>query len=144
MTFFNQMLPQFIDINVGSKNRRNRKNSLELHRRLVAFLEKSSDPNSLYHQLLKEGGMTLDDILNDLKGVLMAGFDTTSRGTIAALYQLVKHPKVMAELKSQLREKVKVMDTESVMKAVQEIELLTNVVKESLRLDPPTINSITY
>ena len=91
------------DYNIGSGNRRNRRNANELHNKLMAFLKESKDMNSLYNQLLvEERNPSVGEILNDLKGTLMAGFDTSARGVTTTIFRLLKNPEKMQKLKEAL------------------------------------------
>ena len=149
----NQVFPIAFDLNLGSGNRRNRRNALSLHETLVNFLRTSTDKSSLYHQMLEEGEITFEEILNDLKGTLMAGFDTTARGTITTLYRLLKNPRALHLLRTAVRERVKVDKHASVDEAMtrvvdsetlNDIDYLGNAIKEALRMDTPTTVSISY
>ena len=91
-TVLNQLLPFSWDYNIGSGNRRNRRNATEVHNKLVTFLQNSKDKSSLFHQMIVEEGVSLADIMNDLKGTLMAGFDTSARGTTTTIFKLLKNP----------------------------------------------------
>ena len=88
--------------------------------------------------------------MNDLKGTLMAGFDTSARGSITTLFKLLKNPDKMITLKKLIKARITV-DREGgnltdvlTMDAITDLDYLQYCVKEGLRLDPPTGGSIDY
>ena len=103
------MFPQAWDYSIGSGNRRNRRNATELHNQLVAFMRQFKNKDSLFHQMIEDEGVSFADVMNDLKGTLMAGFDTSARCATTTVYRLLKNPEKMKKLKETLKQRLHVL-----------------------------------
>lgn len=76
-----------------------------------------------------------EEILSNAMIFLLASFETTSATLQFTLYNLIQHQDIQQQLRNELREAV---GNDNVnLSAVTKVSLLTNVIKESLRMFPP-------
>ena len=85
-TVSGRLFPWMVDFRVGRENKRNHRNIERFDEAFAKALEKSSDIYSFYSILTRDGKLTPEEIRQDLKGLVMAGYDTSSRGAASALY----------------------------------------------------------
>ena len=78
-----------------------------------------------------------DNIIDEFITFFMAGMDTTSLLISMMLYNLSKHPQHFAQLREE-REATYNKDKEANADALQQMDVLHSVIKETLRLQPPT------
>ena len=84
--------------------------------------------NSLYNQLLaEERTPSVSEILNDLKGTLMAGFDTSARGVTTTIFRLLKNPEKMQKLKEALNSRIHVDSTGGNLTEVLTMEAINDL-----------------
>ncbi|XP_075085352.1 6,7,8-trihydroxycoumarin synthase [Nicotiana tabacum] len=91
-------------------------------------------------QLKKEQSTPIDLTLEDIKGILMnvlvAGSDTSAAATVWAMTALIKNPKTMKKVQSEIRKSIGkkgIVNEED----VQNMPYLKAVIKEIFRLYPP-------
>ena len=145
----NALFPVLIDYNIGSDNKINSENIKEFRSALKDFLDNTTDQESSYAQIKNEcPEYSYEDLFNDLMGWLFDGYETLSECISTTLYHLNKNPechkKVMEELKQ-----VGFTQDENLIKSItyprlQELNYLTMVIKESLRIDPPLPRSMHF
>ena len=80
----------------------NAKNKRMMDEALKKFLDKSTDDQSVYRQILDLGLFTKDEVFIDTFMLLIAGSDTTARGVTSMIYYLYKFPETLNKLKSAL------------------------------------------
>ena len=78
-----------------------------------------------------------DDIIDEFITFFMAGMDTTSLLISMILYNLSKHPQHLTELREE-REATYNKDVVANADALQQMDVLHSVIRETLRLQPPT------
>ena len=80
--------------------------------------------------------------------MIFAGFDTTARSLSSTIFNLKRYPDKLEKLKSELS-KVGLQSTDEksekqLLEAYNNCDYLTYAIKEGLRLDPPTPESLNY
>ena len=145
-TVLNQLFPFLLDNHLGPLNRRNHNNRLAFDAALKQFLANSPQDDTIYGRLIREVNASEEDILDDLKGLMFAGFDSTSRACTGTMYRLLKHPHYLEKLREQLQDLAKKEKTleESFKMHIKDLDFLSYVCKEGLRIDPPAQGSIGY
>ena len=106
----------------------------------------------MYHRIVAEGGIDRETVQNDTVSFLFGGHETTSKAFISALYFLKKEPRTLAKLLDELHEKLlggdpaaaRDLDALLTSEKLGELEYLSMVVKETLRIDPPGARSLGY
>ncbi|XP_065864582.1 cytochrome P450 71D445-like [Euphorbia lathyris] len=90
--------------------------------------------------LQEEGGYEFPLCDDTIKAMIMdafvAGTDTSSTAIVWGMAQLMRHPKVMAKVQAEIREKYNAKGTVD-EETLQELNYFSLVVKETLRLHPP-------
>lgn len=128
--------------------KRNEKN-LQYHREaLKEVISKVKDEKSVYKVLLKDSTYSEEEVFGDVAAILVAGADTSSHTLAACLYYLKKYPETLEKLRKELKERgiVRDADLSSVLtsEVISEIDYLSYVIKEALRLDPPARETLLY
>ena len=126
----------------------NAKNLETLKDSLFRYLDNSQDKESVYQILYKSGNFTKYECAMDALLMLFAGFDTTSRGLSSTLILLKKNPEKLKKLYEEL-ETYKITDITDLPKEkyksiCDECDYLNFVLKESLRIHSPVVQSLTY
>ena len=98
-TVMNQLFPVLLDWHLGPLNRRNHKNRLAFDAGLRKFLASSSQEDTLYGRLKRDLKLPEEDILEDLKGLMFAGFDSTSRACTGTIFRLLANPSYLEQLR---------------------------------------------
>ena len=101
-TVLNQLFPVLLDKHIGPLNRRNYNNRLAFDEGLRKFLANSAQDSTLYGRLKMELGVSEEEIMEDLKGLIFAGFDSTSRGCAGTVYRLLTNPHYLKRLRIQM------------------------------------------
>ena len=126
----------------------NAKNIRTLNDSLSRYLDNSQDKESVYQMLYKSGNFTKHECLKDALLMLFAGFDTTSRGLSSTVILLKQNPEKLQKLYQEIEtcgiRKITDVPREKYKSIYDECDYLNYVLKESLRLDPPVIHSLTY
>lgn len=125
------------------------KNIIEFRSGLERFLNSTSDQNSCYKLIQKDlPDLSYDNLLNDLMAWLFDGYETISECFSTTLYQLKKNPDVYTKLMQEIKKCGFKMDStlsESITyDRLQEMEYITMILKESLRIDSPLPRSLHY
>ncbi|KAK9235893.1 cytochrome P450 [Lipomyces kononenkoae] len=96
-------------------------------RDIVSILLRDSDYN-----------WTIDEIENQIKTLLLAGHETTSSAVTWTLWALVQHPDIQEKLRQEVRTSFPGgIDDITSAEAIESVEYLTKVVRESLRVYAP-------
>ena len=132
-------------------------NIREIHRVLLNFCTKNGTRNKWDIEILKLAEKHLKNIdetafLNDLFNLLDAGSGTILFAITSWLFRLKQYPEVMRKLMNELEENgVKALvdkrdkfTSEESQGALNKCEYLGYIVKESLRIDPPSLGSSAY
>ncbi|CAI2366350.1 unnamed protein product [Moneuplotes crassus] len=134
--------------NVVNPWKRNHKNGQSLYRAVKHIIANSQDEDSMWSKISKVSDFTDQEILPDLMILLLAGSETTADNFTSVLYYLKKYPDVKAKLMKELEENDITPGCNALEKItvenIQECDYLSNVVKESLRIDPPLLFSLSY
>nr|AOQ25838.1 CYP5680A1 protein [Moneuplotes crassus] len=116
----------------------NQKNVTKLYQILEDICQRSSDPKSILKQC--------ENLYDDLVMLMVAGTDTSSHVLCSLIYFLEKY-----QIKDKLREELKTKGLDKGIKLeditsdkVQEVDYLNYVIKETMRMDTPTIDSFGY
>ncbi|KAK9350003.1 cytochrome P450 [Lipomyces doorenjongii] len=81
---------------------------------------------------------TIDEIENQIKTLLLAGHETTSSAVTWTLWALVQYPDIQEKLREEIRSAFPGgIDDISSAEAIESLQYLTNVVRESLRFYAP-------
>ncbi|GLV43367.1 Cytochrome P450 301a1 [Carabus blaptoides fortunei] len=96
-------------------------------------VEKSQADLSILEQLLQKDKKIAFAMIFDM---LMAGIDTTSRTTGAALYFLAKNQQAQERLRAEVRQFLPNKDTPITKEALNEMRYLKAVIKETTRMAP--------
>ena len=124
--------------------KRNRKNANVFFEFLYEIVDASKDEKSVFCQM-KKLGFSKEIIIHDLHDLFLAGTETSSRTVTSVLYHLKKYPEVMKKLESELFahfDKYSDNDGKFDKDKILEFEYLNNVIKEALRIDPPSFESL--
>ena len=112
------------------------------------FLKTTKDTESVYSKLKEEPNLNEDQVLGDLLTFLVAGTDTSAHLFCSALYFIQKYEdcnkKLMNEINKYFPTALEDMKNEDIMKNLEQCDYLNHLIKECLRLDPPTYESIDY
>lgn len=86
------------------------KNCIELRTKMRAFLENLDDKESMYRILIDEYGYKIDEIFDDLIGLLHASHQTSHHTTCSAIYLVKTRPDWYKKLKDELHVSLKLDD----------------------------------
>ncbi len=110
-------------------------------------MNSAKDENSICNKLIKDPQIDYEEVFIDILGFLAAGTETTSHTMVVVLYQLKKNPECLKKCLEELEslgftdlDNKEVYNPENVSK----LTYITYVIKESLRLDGPTYQSLYY
>ena len=148
----NVVFPVLVHMNIGTRNRVNTRNNDAWIKALTEYLQNSGETESVYHRIVAQGDIDRDTVQRDTVSFLFGGHETTSKAFISALYFLKKEPRTLAKLLDELHEKLlggnpaAARDLDSILttEKLGELEYLTMVVKETLRIEPPGARSLGY
>ncbi|XP_053375081.1 ultra-long-chain fatty acid omega-hydroxylase-like [Mercenaria mercenaria] len=83
-------------------------------------------------------GLSSAEIRNEVDTFLFEGHDTTTSGTSWTLYEIARHPEVQSALYKEINEVLEGRDNDNILwEDLPKLTYLTQVIKESLRLNPP-------
>lgn len=126
----------------------NIKNTYELYQVVGKFCENYSDSESIYQKMKSSGEFTDDECLNDTLILLFAGFDTTSHTVSSILCMLKRNPdkfeKLMEEMKIAKLNEIDRSEKRDYANIINGCDYLMHVVREGLRMEPPTFDSLVY
>ncbi|KAL0955191.1 hypothetical protein HGRIS_004096 [Hohenbuehelia grisea] len=77
------------------------------------------------------GGLTRDQIIQNMSTLLMAGHETTAGSVTFIMYELARHPHVQAKLREEIRNGGNMTHD-----SIQKLQYLDAVIKEGFRLHP--------
>jgi cytochrome P450 len=97
----------------------------------------ASDPSDLLGALVVAPGMTDDLIRDQLLTMLIAGHDTSMALLAWVFYLLGMHPATLAQVQKEVDAVIGVQDEPPTADQLNELHLLEQVIKETLRLYPP-------
>jgi len=80
-------------------------------------------------------GLTRDEVLNEILGFLVAGYETTSTSLSWFIYLMSKNPRVQQKIKAELRENDNRQDL--IIEHLDSLTYLDCVINEVLRFNPP-------
>jgi cytochrome P450 len=127
--------------------KRNRRNLNRFKAALKQAIADSTDKQSICNLLMEDPKIDNNEVFEDILGFLCAGTETTSHTMVVILYQLKKNPDKLAKCMEEL-EKYGFTDLSSkkayTPENIENLVYITNVIKESLRLDGPTVESLHY
>ena len=145
--FYNPLtmiLPIVSDYEFIDPYKKNRRNFLVYQNALKKMAENSQDKSSLWSQMKSMNEFTQVEIFWDLQLFLLGGGVTSSHSLVTILYYLKKYPSIKEKFEKELKENgiYKGVDYHKVltMEKLNELDYLSCIVKEVLRIDPPFIN----
>ena len=128
--------------------KRNHENNEMLRTTLQEAIDFSKDETSVLYNLREVMKDDPVQMLDDLMGVMMAGVDTSAHAFCTTLYFLKKNPEKLDKLIQELKDHGFDENTNMVehlnKDTIEELDYLSYVVKETLRLDSPTIDTLNY
>ena len=127
--------------------KRNKKNRMVFSTFLDEIIAASKDKNSILHHMVEQNEFDYDKIVHDLIALFVASAETSSHTATSMMYYLKKYPDVMKKLEAELLthfEKFTDNEGKITKEKIQELDYLNNVLKETLRIDPPGIESLLY
>lgn len=128
--------------------KRDRKNLINFTNLFKDIVSKSKDEKSVQYQVFKQSPCTHQEIFEDLLTYMVAGSETSARTMVSSLYYMKKNPETLVKLRQELKENGLTKDSNFkevlTIDVVQNLDYLTMIVKEALRMDSPTFESFTY
>lgn len=128
--------------------KRNNENNQMLRKTLQEAIDFSKDESSVLYNLRETMGHDPVQMLDDLMGVMMAGVDTSAHAFATTLYFLKRNPDKLAKLVEELRQhgfdKNSNMHEHLNKDTIEELDYLSYVIKETLRMDSPTVDTLNY
>ncbi|TEY40875.1 hypothetical protein BOTCAL_0416g00060 [Botryotinia calthae] len=88
-----------------------------------------------------KNGMSRDEIEGTATVMIMAGSETTASALCGATYYMLKHPKVLSAATSEVRKKFKTVNDIN-MVSVRDLPYINKIIKEALRMYPPTPSTL--
>ena len=142
------ILPILNEFDLVNPFKRNLKNIDTFRATLKEFTAKCEDQDSIFFQLRENSDNKEDEIFEDLIFFMLGGTETSSHAITSAIFYLKKNASVLEKLLGELE---KNGFTRSVQKVenytidnIHKLDYLSYVVKESLRIDNPTTDSLKY
>jgi cytochrome P450 len=112
------------------------------------MISKTDDENSICRRILAKSKIDKNDLVGDFVGFIFAGAETASHCLTVALYHLKKYPEVLEKLMKHLADngfnKYEDNYNNYTLEKISDLDYLTYVIKESLRIDGPAIQSLSY
>jgi len=119
-----------------------------LRKTIQEAIDFSKDETSVMYGLRETMGNDPIQMLDDLMGVMMAGVDTSAHAFCTTMYLLKKNPEKLEKLTEQLKKHGFDKNTDMLehlnKDTIEELDYLSYVLKESLRCDSPTIDTLNY
>lgn len=103
----------------------------------LAASDAAPDPSDLLGALIVDPGMTDDLIRDQLLTMLIAGHDTSTALLAWVFYLLGMHPETLAQVQQEVDVVIGANDAPPTADQLNELHLLDQVIKETLRLYPP-------
>ncbi|KAJ3410754.1 hypothetical protein HDV05_003293, partial [Chytridiales sp. JEL 0842] len=97
----------------------------------------------LLDRLLEVDGWSDDEIVDEIIAIFLAGGETTSNAIVFGIFELVRNPECLAKAREEVDGILGTLSgaegkpAEVTWEAIEKLEYLDRVVKESLRLHPP-------
>lgn len=128
--------------------KRNNENNEMLRKTLQEAIDMSKDETSVLYNMRESMGHDPVQMLDDLMSVMMAGVDTSAHAFCTTLWLLKKNPDKLKILLEEFNKhgfnKDTNMDEKLTKEAIEEIDYLGHVIKEALRYDSPTVDTLNY
>lgn len=145
---FTSFFPFLSKYNLVNPFRRDHHNLNRFKEYIGGMIDEITDENSICHRIQTKSKIPKYDLIQDFVGFIFAGAETASHCLTVALYYLKKEPRVMEKLMKELDSKgfKKYEDNIELytLEKIAELDYLTYVIKESLRIDGPAIQSLSY
>lgn len=143
-----QLFPFVTQFEIVDPFKRNRHNLDTIREVMTKAINMTKDPNCVIMNFKNEPEISPEALRDDFLGTLLAGIDTSAHTFASTVYFLCKNPRVKAKLVEELKEhglynNPKIGELLTADK-IQEMDYLNNVVKESLRRDPPATDTLGY
>ena len=126
----------------------NAKNLSTYKSTLVKYLDSCKNQDSIYHTIYASGKFTKEECVMDAISMLFAGFDTSSHLLASTVILLKRNPDKLSKLFKEIKDykitNIIKLPQEQYKTAYDQSDYLNYVMKESQRIDNPTIASITY
>lgn len=128
--------------------KRNHENNNMLRKKIQEMIDYSKDEESVLFNLREELKHDPVQMLDDLMSIMMAGVDTSAHAFSTTLYFLKKNPEKLQKLVKELKDHGYDKDTDMLehlnKDRIEELDYLGYVIKETLRIDSPTIDTLNY
>ena len=143
-----KIFPFLVKYGLVEPYKSNLKNHESFFDAIRKFVAQTKDTKSVYKRLEALGKFPKEVLVADTVMLLFAGFDTLSHWITSCLFQLKKYPETSQKLIESLN-KWGIIDVDkskgSSLKDIYEnCDYLNYVIKETLRLDAPTVMSLLY
>lgn len=136
------------DKNLINPWKRNGRNLLKFRNAIKEMAKESKDPNSLWSILRDHDELTEEEKFLDLFLFIVAGADTTAHTLCSLMYLLRKNPDKLAKLRAELEKNGITggpnIEEQITFEKILEIDYLSYVFKEALRMDTAVPFSFYY
>ena len=133
---------------VGEPFASNDTNMKALYLRLKKFLSISDDDDSIYRQIIELNKFDEDDVFHDILMLIFGWSGLISPVITSIIYYLHKYPESRKNLIDSLHRwdlaNNDAFTKENLLENLENCDYLHYVVKEGLRIDPPSITSMIY
>jgi len=136
------------DANIINPFKRDHENYQVFLEGMKELYKNCKDETSICMQILKNEQTTESEKMSDLNTFILAGAETSSHGIVSTLFLLKKHPETFAKLRKEIQDaginKETVTNESLTREKIEELDYLSCVIKESLRIDGPGAESFFY
>lgn len=142
------LIPILNELDIVNPFRRNKRNLNRFRALLKEAMDEVKDQDSVIKQLLNEPTLDNDEMFEDLLGFMCAGTETSAHCLTVLLFQMKKQPHTVLKAQEELREKgffdFKNLDKAYTYENINNLDYVTMMVKEALRIDTPVFETMTY
>jgi cytochrome P450 len=131
----NELLPSFLPTRYNREKRWSHKVINGIVRDAIDGRRASGEQRDDALGHLLNSGLSDQEIKDDLRTLLLAGSDTTGQAMSWALYELARHPDVLAEVEEEVDRVLG--DRTPTKELLDELPVVRSVIDEALRLHPP-------
>ncbi|CAI2364476.1 unnamed protein product [Moneuplotes crassus] len=141
-------MKQVADLNIVNPFKRDHENYLTFMEGIKELYRNCKDETSICKQILKNQKLTESEKIFDLNTFIFAGAETSSHGIVSTLFFMKKYPESFEKLRKEIQDagisKETLFSEGLTREKIEELDYLTCVVKEGLRIDGPGAESFVY
>ncbi|CAI2362619.1 unnamed protein product [Moneuplotes crassus] len=141
-------LKPIADANIVNPFKRDNENRLTFIEGMKELYNNCKDETSICKPILKNEQITEHEKILDLNTFIFAGAETSSHGIVSTLFFLKKYPEIFAKLRKEIQDaginKETVSSESLTREKIEELDYLSCVIKEGLRIDGPASESFFY